>query len=115
LESAYVNAMDGNAMGYGGVELDGGAEPVEEHKSSENLQKIFRKSRCLWSHQVICSHRSDTDAKVTHQYAAEIRLQAGTDFSPVTVPGRGITLHKDGIIEAQAFFLTDQQAAFRLL
>jgi peroxiredoxin len=56
---------------------------------------------------------SDADAKVTHLYAAERLLKAGTDLTPVMAPGTGIKLKKDRIIATQAFFLIDKQGVLR--
>lgn len=54
---------------------------------------------------------SDTDAKITHLYAAEQLLKAGG--TPAMVPGKGFTLEKDRIIATQAFFLIDKQGILR--
>jgi peroxiredoxin len=56
---------------------------------------------------------SDADAKVTHLYAAERLLKAGTDLTPVMASGKGIKLNKDRIIATQAFFLIDKQGSLR--
>jgi peroxiredoxin len=56
---------------------------------------------------------SDTGAKVTHLYAAERLLKAGTDLTPAMAPGKGVQLKKDRIIATQAFFLIDKQGVLR--
>jgi peroxiredoxin len=56
---------------------------------------------------------SDADAKVTHLYAAEKLIKAGTDLTPVMASGKGIKLKNDRIIATQAFFLIDKQGILR--
>lgn len=56
---------------------------------------------------------SDANAKVTHLYAVERLLKAGTNLTPVMASGKGITLDKDRIIATQAFFLIDKEGILR--
>ena len=52
---------------------------------------------------------SDVGASVTKLYAAEKFIKAGTDLTPVMLPGKGMTLKKDRMIASQAFFLIDKK------
>jgi peroxiredoxin len=56
---------------------------------------------------------SDVDAKVTHLYAVEKLIKAGTDLTPFLLPGKGMQLTKDRIIASQAFFLIDKHGILR--
>ena len=46
---------------------------------------------------------SDADAKVTHLYAAEKLLKAGTDLAPVMLPGKGVQLQKTASARRRPF------------
>ena len=56
---------------------------------------------------------SDVEATVTHLYAVEKFIPAGTDLTPVMLPGSGVRLREDRIIASQAFFLIDKQGILR--
>ena len=56
---------------------------------------------------------SDSGAKVTHLYAVKKFIKAGTDLTPVMLPGSGMRLKKDRTIASQAFFLIDKQGILR--
>jgi len=56
---------------------------------------------------------SDADARVTRLYAADIFVPAGTDLTPLMLPGSGIRLAEDRILASQAFFLVDKQGILR--
>ena len=56
---------------------------------------------------------SDVGANVTRLYAVEKFVKAGTDLTPVMLPGSGFTLKEDRIIASQAFFLVDKQGVLR--
>jgi peroxiredoxin len=56
---------------------------------------------------------SDSGAKVTLLYAAEIFIKAGTDLTPFMLPGSGMRLKEDRTIASQAFFLIDKQGILR--
>lgn len=56
---------------------------------------------------------SDAGAKITHLYAVEKFIQAGTDLTPVMLPGSGMRLREDRTIASQAFFLIDKQGILR--
>ena len=56
---------------------------------------------------------SDLGGKITQLYAADKFFKAGADFTPFMLPGKGVTLKKDRIGSAQAFFLVDKQGILR--
>ena len=56
---------------------------------------------------------SDGDASVTRLYGADIFVPAGTDLSPLMLPGSGVRLAEDRILAGQAFFLIDKQGILR--
>ena len=56
---------------------------------------------------------SDLGGKITQLYATDKFYKAGADFTPFMLPGKGVTLKKDRIGSAQAFFLVDKQGILR--
>ncbi len=56
---------------------------------------------------------SDLGARVTNQYAAGIFVKAGTDLTPLMLPGSGVRLQQDRTVASQAFYLIDKKGILR--